>query len=408
MSPLNNAHAVIIGVGAYDSVAPLPDHVTAEARTLAGLVTDPQRCGYPDDNVALLLDHEATGTTVRQALSDLAGRANKFATALIYFSGHGVRRGHGQEATAYLLPVDARADDLAGSAISGGEFSTLLSAIAARRVLVIFDCCHAGGIGTPKDALAAPAEVGLPDAYYNRLAVGMGRVIIASSRATEKSWIMPGDAQSLFSKHLFAGLDGGVDGPDGLIRVFDLFNYVQPRVTEEQPQQHPLFKAEIESNFPVAMRVGGAPTAVSPPPDDRFVYDVFISYGRSPEDRRWVRNVLVPYLKGAGIRFCVDYECFQLARPQLLEMERAVIESRYTLAILSQAYLDNAFSEIENVMADHLGLESGQYRLLGVFREQCQPRLGLRTRMLLDMTDAEEFDFNMKRLMAQLLEPPVG
>ena len=86
-------------------------------------------------------------------------------------------------------------------------------------------------------------KAGLPDGYYQRLATGRGRAILSSSRDSESSYLFPAAANSLFTRHLLAGLKGGVSGEDGLIWVFDLFEYVQPRVTSDQPGQHPVFKA---------------------------------------------------------------------------------------------------------------------------------------------------------------------
>jgi hypothetical protein len=38
-------------------------------------------------------------------------------------------------------------------------------------------------------------------------------------------------------------------------------------------------------------------------------------------------------------------------------------------------------------------------------REECQPRLGLRTLFFLDMTDEDEFEMNIERLVYQLQQP---
>ena len=65
------------------------------------------------------------------------------------------------------------------------------SAIAARKVVVVFDCCHSGGIGQPKDAATHQLKAGLAAGYYETLAAGHGRVILASLRATEYSYVLP-------------------------------------------------------------------------------------------------------------------------------------------------------------------------------------------------------------------------
>jgi len=142
-----------------------------------------------------------------------------------------------------------------------------------------------------------------------------------------------------------------------------------------------------------------------PPPAAEGGYDVFLSYRRQEPDRSWVRKVLRPALEAEGLRACIDHRDFRLGAPLVLEMGRAVEQSRYTLAVLSPAYLDSGATELENVMAEHLGLETSERRLLAVMREPCTPRLGIRTRLWLDMTDDEEFAPNVDRLVQELRAP---
>jgi len=132
------------------------------------------------------------------------------------------------------------------------------------------------------------------------------------------------------------------------------------------------------------------------------VYDVFLSYRQQEPDRSWVRRVLRPALEAQGVRVCIDHRDFRLGAPLVLEMGRAVEQSRYTLAVLSPAYLDSNFTELENVMAEHLGLETSEGRFLAVLREPCAPRLSIRARLWLDMTDDAEFAPNVDRLVREL------
>jgi TIR domain len=139
--------------------------------------------------------------------------------------------------------------------------------------------------------------------------------------------------------------------------------------------------------------------------DDQNSYDVFISYRQQDPDGAWVRGVLVERLRTAGLRVFVDYESFRLGASLVLEMARGVEQSRYTLAVLSPAYLESNFTELESVLAEHLGLELSQRRLLIVRRAPCEPRLGLRARLWLDMTNDDEVERNLPRLVAALREP---
>jgi uncharacterized caspase-like protein len=223
---MENARALVIGIANYRHIAKLPPAVLKDAQDIYNLLVDPQHCGYSPQNVQLLLDDQATQAATRRALTDLAGNSDPDATVVIYLSSHGGRIEWRPYAGEYLLPVDAHftsAQSLTETAISGAEFTAALRDIPARKLVVIFDCCHAGGIGQPKD-VTAPELKALPESYYDTLKSGRGRVILASSRSTESSWILPGASNSLFTQHLLAGLRGGAPGLGGVIRIFDLFH----------------------------------------------------------------------------------------------------------------------------------------------------------------------------------------
>ena len=139
---------------------------------------------------------------------------------------------------------------------------------------------------------------------------------------------------------------------------------------------------------------------------DVFHYDVFVSYRRAEPDLSWVHSQLVPRLREDGLLVCLDDDCFRLGAPLVLEMERAVQASRYTLAVVTPRYLLSNFTELENVLAEHLGLERTERRLLAVMREWTRARLGMRARMSLDMTDDAKFEETSARLCAQLRRHP--
>jgi hypothetical protein len=141
-------------------------------------------------------------------------------------------------------------------------------------------------------------------------------------------------------------------------------------------------------------------------PADGFTYDAFLSYRHQEPVKSWVRKVLERRLREEGLRVCIDYRSFPLGSLLALEMAKAVEQSRYTVAVLSPAYLDGNFTELESVLAEHLGLEQTQRRLLAVMREPCKPRLGMRARLWLDMTDDEELDVQLARLVDELRRDP--
>jgi len=410
MPSLDNAHALIIGIADYANIRKLPK--VQDAEDLAAALVDPVLCGYDPKNVTILLEHDATRDKIRVAFEALKGRCNADSTVFLYFAGHGGQIKKGTNKGQYLLPVEViypGDDDLARTAISGTELTEALRAIKAKRLTVVLDCCHAGGIGEPRDlGSAEQVAIGLSDGYLNELKSGTGRVIISATRETDPAYVRHGAKYGVFTGHFLEGLRGAARGEGGVIRILDLYTYVQEKVVADQPNQRPVLKVELEENYPIVLYRGGKAPASKPIErhEDGFEYDVFLSYRHQDPDKTWVRKTLYPRLKAEGLKVCLDVVDFRLGEPVITEMERAVVESRYTTAVLTPAYLSSNFADFENVIAQHLGLEQSQRRFLGLLREPCTPRLGIRALYYLDMSDDDEFDLGVARLAAQLREPP--
>jgi hypothetical protein len=407
---LENAYGLILGISTYQYVNSLPPTVTADASTIYEVLTDPERCGYPPLNVQLLLDSQATLSALHQGLARLSRIAGPDAQVLIYFSGHGAQLESGSGRGEYLLPVDAKVDTaqaIMATAFSGKALTNALRAIPARKVLVIFDCCHAGGLGQPKDAAGAALKTGLPERLYDALKSGIGRAIISSSRSSEVSWVMPGDDNSLFTKHLLAGLRGGVVSADGLIRVFDLFEYLQPRVTIQQASQHPVFKADLEENFPVAMYLGGQKGAI-PTDVEGYRYAAYISYVDKEPDNNWVWQTLLPRIEAAGLTVAVSSDVEEPGVARVVGTERAMKQSKRTVIVLSPAYLANSVKEFESVMGMTMGLEERSYRLLPVkiaSVDDCEVPTRLSQLVTLDLTHPTRTERDFTRLINALKGP---
>jgi hypothetical protein len=407
---LENAHALVIGIAEYVNIRKLPK--VQDAEDLAVTLVDPTLCGYDPKNVTVLLEQYATQEKIRDGLSALTRQCDAESTVFVYFSGHGGQILEGANRGEYLLPVELAYrgdDDLARMAISGAEFTAALNAIKARRLTIVLDCCHAGGLGQPRDLVpVAPVAAGLSDGFLNVLKAGGGRVIISATRATDPAYVRDGAKHGVFTGHFLDGLRGAARGDGGVIRILDLYTYVQKKVVAEQPNQRPVLKVELEENYPIALYRGGVAPAPTPPEksDDGLPYDAFVSYRSQDPDKAWVRKKLVPRLKAAGLKVFVDHVDFRLGAPIVTEIERAVIQSRYTVGILSPSYVENNFTGLESVLAEHIGLEQSQLRFIGVMREDCKPRLGIRARYYLDMTSEDEFDAAVARLVAQLRQSP--
>lgn len=371
MPGMENAHALVIGIANYKAINPLPPTVLKDAQDVYNTLVNPSQGGYYPNNVQLLLDQEATGAALRQGLVNLAARSNPDSVVALYLSSHGGQIESGPHAGEYILPVDVDYTSdvaVARTAISGAEFTDALRNIPARKVLILFDCCHSGGIGQPKDVTAPTMKGGLPDRLYENLKQGRGRAILASSRSDEYSWVLPGDDNSLFTKQLLAGMRGGIPSDDGMIRIFDLFEYVQPKVTTSQPNQHPIFKAEIEENFPVALYLGGQKGVVPRVDQEKgYRYDVFVSYAeKDAEDADWVWETLLPKLEEAGLQVAISDDVRELGVSRVVNIERGLEQSKRTLIVLSPAYLADNMAQFENVMSQTVSIQESAARMIPV------------------------------------------
>ena len=134
-------------------------------------------------------------------------------------------------------------------------------------------------------------------------------------------------------------------------------------------------------------------------------YDVFISYRQREPEKSWVRQTLLPRLTEAGLRVMIDFKHFRLGAPLITEMERAVKQSRYTLIVATPAYFESSFTEFENLLSQHLGLEKAQHQLLLIMRETTDLTLRLSYKLWLAMTTDEEVEENLPRLIEALKEP---
>jgi hypothetical protein len=395
---MNNAHALVIGIAKYQHVRPLPRTVLNDAQAVRDVLVDPLRGGYPAHNVCLLLDDQATRLLMCQALTDLAQRTDADSTAFIYFSCHGARIDAGRE---FLLPVDTVVSGGAldvGTAISGPEVTEALRSIPARKLVVIFDCCNSGGIGEPKDAFGLEIKSGLPEDFYLALSGGIGRVILASSRDSEYSWIQPGAANSLFTQQLLAGLGGAARVRDGLITIFDLFEYVSSGVTRARADQHVVFKCQTEANFGVVL----APAEQPPlsPNGNKYAHDVYVTYAEA--DEAWVEAELAPRLTAAGISVVSSREDAIPGVPRVVNGESGIVNSRRTLLVLSEAFLSDTWSGFESILAQSMSIEEGSYRLVPLIRRQVELPMRLKLLTAVDLSRPERTEREYARLIKAL------
>lgn len=283
-----HGYALLIGVD-ENAVSgwELPD-VAKDIAALTAVLIHPERCAYSQENLRSISGKEATKDNILAGLvwlnDKLVADKSGNETALIYYSGHGWQDNFLTQPAYYLIPYDVLKSKLRQTALRADDFAAEITALNPQRLLVLLDCCHAGGMGvkdlnqgslTPfsfptvwllGDRKGISFESSTKDIDTALLLRGSGRAVLNSSRSDEKSYIRKDHSMSIFTYHLIEALTGyAPHAPDDKeITAADLLSHVWRKVpqsaqTEHQLSQHP--DGQISGNFPIALLSGGEGTS---------------------------------------------------------------------------------------------------------------------------------------------------
>jgi hypothetical protein len=284
-------YALIIGISHYSKVSKLSEVPLKDAIKLHDALRDAKICGYSDSQVRLLTDDEATADNIRDGLVWLAQHASQNATVFIYFSGHGWKIEKKGQEQYYLLACNSDLNDLQATAIAGDELTKLLNNIHIQRLVFCIDSCHAGGIGEIKGVNSVIKARALDQDYYEQLAQGTGRVIIASSRSDEESVAFRSRNHSLFTGYLLEALQGKASLPgDQLIHISDVFRYISKHMAKYN--QHPIVQGKFE-DFPIAL----APLTLPAPEKEQKSVNLWRERLLKKVHKGWIEKIFEPSLQ---------------------------------------------------------------------------------------------------------------
>jgi len=216
--------ALLIGVGSYqqDKEFKSLNWALEDVAELHKVLGQSGRC-----EVVSMTDHgqdKPTRENILRAIAALARNTQPEDTVLIYFSGHGFEEGD----RYYLLPTDARRNHLARTAIEQEEFHSALKAIHAKRLIVLLDSCHSGGVTIGSKGEPQPDRL---SELLQHFAKSEGRIIFTSCQSDEFSYEDSRLKHSVFTFYLLQALRGNADkGGDGLITFTETAEYVTDNV----------------------------------------------------------------------------------------------------------------------------------------------------------------------------------
>lgn len=327
-------HALVVGVG-----ADLPITVK-DAQAIHDLLVDPARCAYPASQVTLLTNANASRGKVLSALDSLAvavnarGAGTADTTVLVYYSGHGERVTVDGEDNYYLLTHGYALDSRDSTCIRGEEFAAALARIEARKLIVLLDCCFAGGFDRTKAPGMDIAKATIPFRREAVLARGQGRTIFASSTDGEKSLILQGEPYSAYTTALLEALTGtGGHQTDGFAYLADVWRHVDAQVPQRtRNRQHPVMHANGTTNFALAYYAGGAKSpnplpwmkpqpgdSAGPPPDSNPAPTPGSSSGGTTDHATWKSGEIEKQIVAARTRRATQLQFIEALKNSRLE-----------------------------------------------------------------------------------------
>jgi uncharacterized caspase-like protein len=254
--------AVVVGVSDYaDSRIPSLRFASADARSVYDWLVDPNGGRYAPARVRLLLDREASATNIRDALFNWLRQAIAEDVVLIYFAGHGSPDSPDGAQNLFLLPHDTRYDNVAATGFPMWDIETALKRfIPARRVVVIADACHSGGVGASFDlarrAVSGTRENPIASGLQSLSKVGDGIAVISASDEKQLSaeGSRFGGGHGVFTYFLIEGLKGAADyNRDSRVSLGELIPYLSENVRREtQSAQSPTVAGKFDPAISIA------------------------------------------------------------------------------------------------------------------------------------------------------------
>ncbi|MFQ5858615.1 MAG: caspase family protein [Anaerolineae bacterium] len=265
-----NKWALLIGIDKYAKLAARYqlNGCVNDVQLMAGILQD--NFGFPEDNITLLRDEEATRDDILAAMDALVDRIGADDIVVIQYSGHGsqMRDREGDEPDGFdetIVPHDSGRGSDPNRDITDDEIYMRLLRLTETTpyVTLLFDCCHSGTIArdpfgansrwvepderpieelppspvTPEVVRAASRDLG-PSGW---LPLGQRYVLIAGCRDEESSYehkasqgdgvITHGALTYFLSQELVRA------GPGATYR--DVFERASSQVTAAYSRQHP-------------------------------------------------------------------------------------------------------------------------------------------------------------------------
>ena len=235
MPSLNDAPrktwAVIAGISDYQDkgISDL-QYAHRDAQAFYEFLRSPAGGEVPAEQIALLLNEQATNAAVSTALYELMNQAGEGDWVYIFFAGHGDVETKAM--LGFLLPWNSPPRVYAAGAIHLSFLQQVIATLAQKnkaRVMMIADACRSGNLAGSATGGPQATTKNLQDQYANEI-----KVLACGPNEFSLEGPQWGGGRGAFSYHLIDGLQGLADA-DGnyTISPYELSRYLDDRVPAE-------------------------------------------------------------------------------------------------------------------------------------------------------------------------------
>lgn len=224
-----NSRAIIIGINNYKEVNNLSYACNDAEGIKAQLIST---FDFPEENITLLLNDEATKSNIMSAFMKLANDDVEVDDRILFFyAGHGHTISGNRGDIGFLVPHEGTLSDLS-TLIRWDELTRGSDLIRAKHILFIMDACYSG-LAITRTMQSGSVRF-LRDMLKRNsrqvLTAGKANEVVADSNG-------PIPNHSVFTGHLIQGLQGNAANADGIITANGLMMYVYNKVSQDEYSQ---------------------------------------------------------------------------------------------------------------------------------------------------------------------------
>ena len=258
---IEDKYALVVGIADYrhETIRDLK-YPARDAKDFYQFLVDEDYGSFPEDNVALLTNKEATTEKISKEMGELVMEVDEKDLVIIYYSGHGTlgpdknddeEDGYDEYYVTYDTDTSSGAK-LYSTGISDDRFGNWLGSMDSKRVAIFLDSCYSGGATKASKGTSVPGQKTIPkNEVFNDFSFE-DRLLFAASRENQPSWESPQLNQGVFTHFLLEGFKGKADhNGDGKVTSEELYDYIRPNVSSYVDEhftstQTPLMKGAID------------------------------------------------------------------------------------------------------------------------------------------------------------------